>query len=103
MNQPNQLKLTFILFLLSFNYAFAQQRMGGMPGQGNAKMPSIGRVYGKIIDSKSRADIGYVTVRLFNMKDSLIGGALTKENGDFMIEKLPMGRFKLDIRFDGFN
>ena len=100
MNQPNHLKLTLFLILFTLNSVYAQQRMGGM--QGNAKIPAIGRLYGKIIDSQTKTDIGYATVRLFNMRDSLIGGALTKENGDFLIEKLPMGRFKLDIRFDGF-
>jgi hypothetical protein len=66
-----------------------------MPGGGNPKdmmkfMKDIkGRVYGKLIDSKTKKPIEYASVIVlwFN-KDSLLGGTLTKKNGEFSIDNL---------------
>ena len=49
-----------------------------------------GRVYGKIIDAKTKKPVEFASVVvLWYNKDSLLGGALTKENGEFAIEGLP--------------
>jgi len=92
------LTLLFIIInLLAFDSIAQQpQRQNGM------RMPAIGRIYGKIVDTKSGEPIGYATITLTNMRDSLITGALSKTNGDFSLDKLPMGRFKLKIQFMGF-
>ncbi len=74
----------------------------GPPGGGNANMMKAmkdikGRVYGKIVDAKTNKPVEFasVTVLWYN-KDSLLGGSLTEENGDFNIEGLPaMGGFRL--------
>lgn len=79
----------------------AQKPNRGMNG-GGQKMPAIGRVYGKVMEEKSRNSIEYATVTLLNQKDSLISGGLTRANGDFSLDKLPFGRFKLRIQFMGF-
>jgi predicted secreted protein len=55
-----------------------------------------GRAYGKLIDAKTKKPIEFasVVVLWFN-KDSLLGGSLTGENGEFSIEGLPpMGGFR---------
>ena len=81
-----------------------------MPGGGNPKdmmkfMKDIkGRVYGKLIDSKTKKPIEYASVIVlwFN-KDSLLGGALTKKNGEFSIDNLPaMGGFRFKATLIGF-
>jgi iron complex outermembrane recepter protein len=95
------------LFLIFFSFTFssfilAQPPQGGMrPGAG-AKAPAIGRIYGKIVDNKSKS-IEYATVTLlaFN-KDSLITGALTQSNGDFSLEKIPFGRYRVRVQFISF-
>jgi hypothetical protein len=35
-------------------------------------------------------------------KDSAVGGVLTKENGDFMLDNLPVGGFKFRVQFLGY-
>lgn len=88
--------LTFIAFSIS---SFAQ-----MPsGMGGGKIPSIAKVYGKIIDSKTKKPVEFASVALFMIsKDSAVGGVLTKENGDFMLDNLPMGGFKFRVQFLGY-
>jgi hypothetical protein len=79
--------------------AFAQ-----MPNMGaGGKMPSIGRIYGKLIDSKTKEPVEFASVALFTFgKDSAIAGVLTKSNGDFSLDNLPVGGFKLKIQFLGY-
>jgi len=71
------------------------------PGGNNKDMAKAmsnikGRVYGKLIDAKTKKPIEFASVVvLWHNKDSLLGGSLTKENGEFNIENLPaMGGFR---------
>jgi len=78
---------------------------GGMPGSGNSgrAMPAISRIYGKVVDNDSRKPVEFATVTLFALrKDSIISGALVQQNGDFNLEKLPFGRYRLKISFIGY-
>jgi chaperonin cofactor prefoldin len=72
-----------------------------MPAGGNKDMMKAfseikGRVYGKIIDAKTKKPVEFASVVvLWYNKDSLLGGSLTKENGEFSIDNLPaMGGFR---------
>lgn len=90
-------KTLLLLFCLTLFSLRAQFPTGG----GNKDMMKVmkdikGRVYGKIIDAKTKKPVEFasVVVLWFN-KDSLLGGALTQENGEFNIENLPpMGTFR---------
>lgn len=109
--------LTGILFWLQ---AFPQS-------DGNHANPEVpngrkatGRLYGKIVDSKTNKGIEAVSLQLFFIltgrsavplpdstavvqKDSLAGGMLTKPNGDFSIDNLPVNaRYKLVISAIGY-
>ncbi|MCC6385271.1 MAG: TonB-dependent receptor family protein [Bacteroidia bacterium] len=90
-------KLTTLLFLFFTFYASAQ-----FPGthnqQKNGKIPA-GKFYGKIIDGKTNKGIEFAAVQLMKFsfdsvtkthKESLVGGQLTKANGDFVIENVPV-------------
>jgi hypothetical protein len=87
------------LFILSFLFSLsvAAQYPGGNKDMAKAMKDIKGRVYGKIIDAKTRKPVEYATVVvLWYNKDSLLSGALTEENGDFNVENLPpMGGFRL--------
>lgn len=95
------------LFLLSFSIAFitisyAQRPTGADQSRGRS-MPAIGRVYGKVVDTKTKQPVDFATVTLLAMqKDSVISGVLAKSNGDFNLDKLPMGRFRLKVSFIGY-
>lgn len=102
-----------LISLLTFTVSLVIAQ-GGFPGGGNngnmasmmknAKNMNIGRLYGKVIDSKTKKPVEYASVVLlwFN-KDSLIAGGLAKENGDFSLEQLPpYGGYRLRISFIGY-
>ncbi|MBL7814196.1 MAG: TonB-dependent receptor [Saprospiraceae bacterium] len=108
--------ITLLLFYLSISSIAIAQQDGNRPqqapnggnrpqGQGFNRGPSIGRVYGKIIESDSKQTVPYasvVVVRSFGKKDSIIGGALTAENGEFNIGELPLSNLKVRVSFMGF-
>ncbi len=90
-----------LLFLTLF--AFAQRPDGG----GASPKMNIGKLTGKIMEesggAKKPIPFTSVTVlRAMGQKDSLIGGALTEENGDFTIPGLPFGPLKVKISALGF-
>jgi hypothetical protein len=94
-----------ILFVLCSFFINAQMPGGGNPKDMMKFMKDIkGRVYGKLIDSKTKKPIEYVSVIVlwFN-KDSLLGGTLTKKNGEFSIDNLPaMGGFRFKATLFGY-
>lgn len=86
--------------LLVFCFALAFSSKAQFPGGGKDLAKAMkdikGRVYGKLVDTKTKKPIEFASVVvLWYNKDSLLGGALTEENGDFNIEGLPaMGGFR---------
>lgn len=88
---------------------FLFQTQAQAPGGGNKDMMKAlkdikGRVYGKVMDAKTGKPVEFasVTVLWYN-KDSLIGGGLALENGDFNVEGLPaMGGFRLRVTQVGY-
>lgn len=88
----------FIAFLISNTViTFAQQ--GGRGS--NFKMPAIGHVYGKIIDARTKEAVPFVSIAIYK-KDSLVGGCLAGNNGEFSLENLAFGSFNLKVSFIGF-
>ena len=89
---------------------FAQMPGGGgrgpAGGAGGGKMPAlVGRIYGKIIDGTTNQPIPYASVvamRPLGKRDSIVGGMLTIENGDFNLDNLPMGGVKIKISVLGY-
>src|SRR5574343_98038 len=95
--------LTVFLLFISSLTVFAQRPNMAGGGQGTRNMPAIGRLYGKVIDAKTKQPVDFATVTLLAMqKDSVINGMLAKANGDFSLDKLPMGRYRLRISFIGY-
>ncbi|MEO6963685.1 MAG: outer membrane beta-barrel protein [Puia sp.] len=98
----------FLLFMFSFA-SFCTLR-AQFPGAGG-KVPNMGHIYGKIIDSTGHPVNGATVIVLQNKRDSvskknkfiLLKGLSTKANGDFNFEDLPMfGGLKLKISATGF-
>lgn len=89
-----------------FYSVYAQQRpAGGYGNRGGGQNMNAGHLYGKIIDSKTNKGIDGATVQLIapkfdtvtrKMKDAIAGTVITKSNGDFSLESLPVfGKFTL--------
>ena len=89
--------ISFALLLVAMTAAFAQMPKG-------AAM-NIGRLYGKVVETAGKPPIAYASVTVLKNvggRDSLIGGALTEENGDFNITGLPMGPLTVKVSFVGY-
>jgi hypothetical protein len=91
---------------------FAQIPGGRPPGNFNPAQFNIGRFYGKVVDDATGKGIGYASVQLRGMrfdtvshtlKEAMLAGQLTEENGDFSLENLPVrGDFTLKITYLGY-
>ncbi|WP_298519901.1 TonB-dependent receptor [uncultured Kordia sp.] len=65
--------------------------------------PKIGTVKGKVIDATSKEAIPYATIVIKSKADSkVITGAISDDNGNFKIEKIPAGAIIVDIQFIGY-
>ncbi len=79
------------------------QLPGGMGGKGKMNIPAIAKVYGKVVDSKTKKPIEYASVAIiWYSKDSVIAGQVTKGNGDFAFENMAFGAYKIRISFIGY-
>ncbi len=67
-------------------------------------IPINGLIKGVVIDSLSGKRIEYATIALFRISDStMIGGAVTNQQGEFEIGKIAQGNYFVKIQFMGFN
>ena len=106
----NKLVLVFLLNLTSF-CLFAQNPMQRPGGAGNGQQMN-GRMYGKVVEAQSGKPVDAASVQLVQSrmdtatkkrKDVIIAGMLTKANGEFSLENIPLfGQSKLKITAIGF-
>lgn len=93
-----------LLYLLAFLACsiFVNAQFGGMPK--GMKDPKLGRIYGRVLDAKTKQPVEYASVQvLWFSKDSTLGGTLVKANGDFAVEGLPsFGQVRVKIQFIGY-
>ena len=65
--------------------------------------PAIGKIYGRVLDASTNAPAEYATVSVRSLvKDSIIGGGIVKANGDFVVDGLRPGRFKVSVGYIGY-
>ena len=105
---------TLVLFFVASVFSVAAQMPGGGGGRGRqaGANATIGHFYGKLVDAKTNKGIDAASVQLFQSKfdtvtkarkDTLIGGMLTKANGQFSIENLPIfGNYTLKLSAIGY-
>ena len=107
-------KILLLLAVIIYTGSAMAQMPGGMPGgmSGNGMGPgNIGHVYGKLTDADGKPVNG-ASVMLMRkkidsatkkIKEVLVKGMITKANGDFSFDELPvMGSFQLKISSSGF-
>ena len=105
-------KITLLItILIAANGLFAQMPGAG-PGPGaGAGIPNMGHVFGKITDSagKPLADVSVVLLQTRmdsvskKSKEILLKGTVTKNNGEFNFEELPIMRpLKLKVSISGY-
>ena len=78
-------------------WLFALGANGQRPGGGGQRSATT-RVYGRAIDGSSKKGVEFATVSLLAAaKDSTVSGALTDEHGDFSMERVPAGSYRLRV------
>jgi len=93
----------FTTLLVALLVLAAQAQRPEGPGGGGGARPAIGRLFGKVIDAGTRKPVEFAPVQLVRPgRDSVIAGALAEENGDFLLERLPFGPYKLRVVFMGY-
>jgi outer membrane receptor protein involved in Fe transport len=103
-------KVFFSIFIFLSFQVHAQIPGAGRPSGGQNM--NMGRFYGRIVDGKTNKSVEAASVQLIQSKmdsatkkrkDVVVSGQLTKGNGDFSLENLPvMGQFKLKVSAIGF-
>jgi hypothetical protein len=76
-----------------------------MPGAhaSGARRAGTEHVFGKVVDGKTKKAVDYASVSLLAAtKDSLIAGMLTEPNGDFSIDNVAPGSYRLKVTFMGY-
>lgn len=63
-----------------------------------------GAVKGVVLDSATHAGLPYATVALIDPASStVVDGVITKDNGEYILEGLPLGEYKLKCTFMGYS
>lgn len=103
--------LILALSIISFT-GFSQMPGGIQNGQNAGRQMPTGSLYGKLVDSKTNKPIEYASVQLLQNRfdsatkkkmDVVIAGMLTRANGEFRLENVPvMGKLKLQVTVVGF-
>lgn len=63
-----------------------------------------GKITGHVSDAGDQLSIPYATVALYSQKDStLVTGVATDDNGNFLLEKVPDGKYYLIVNFIGYS
>ncbi len=104
--------LLLIIVVLTAISGYAQMP-GGMPQGGTGGMGggNVGHVYGKLTDADGKGINGASVMLMRNKMDSatkktkevLVKGLITKSNGDFNFEELPLkGELKLKVSNSGY-
>ena len=68
-----------------------------------ANAQNKGKVTGKVIDAGDKTAVDYATVSLFKQgATAAFNGASTDDKGNFVIDHVPAGDYKLNIDFIGY-
>ena len=80
-------KLLFLIVLITINtFCHAQ----------------VTKITGKVIDSKSKIPLSYVTISCKEASNNLINGTITNLKGEFTIQKIPLKKILLSFQYIGY-
>jgi hypothetical protein len=88
--------------LLTILFLFSISSIAQMP-TGMFKNKPKGKILGKILDEQSKEPVEFASVVLYKLKnDSLITGTLVRRNGDFILDQIEIGAYKIKVSFLGY-
>ncbi len=99
--------MKFILFTLSILFYITTSAQVDpetqVPPEAGKIQIRANRIYGKVIDAKSKKGLQGLSVQLFRGSDSLIAGMITRPNGDFSFVNIPVtDSFRVNVSAIGF-
>ncbi len=95
------LKNIFLLNVIFFSIIFSQDK--AWQNNDIKTIPKIGIVSGTIIDSLTLQPIPYASISIVNTRNNnIISGAISKENGEFEVKEIPLGKHLVVIEYIGY-
>ena len=97
-----------LFFLILFLTAYQLQIVQAQQGQFNGGLPkqqhtAQGNIYGSVVDKSTQKALPYVIVALIKTTtDSIAASTITNVDGQFALEHLPLGIYKLKFQFIGY-
>ncbi|MCK0125857.1 TonB-dependent receptor [Gelidibacter sp. F2691] len=88
------MKSVFLFCMLMCSTLYAQPSATTTPKEGS--------ITGKIIDVHLNVPLPYVTIVIKNSSNENVTGAITQEDGSFLIPKLPAGQFMVLVQYMGY-
>lgn len=96
-----QLRLLILLNLLNLFHTTSGQ--GPVQGLYKGTGDPIGKVTGKVIDADKNFPLEYATIGIIKVSDSsVVTGGVTDSKGNFIVQKVPFGKYFLRIHFIGY-
>jgi outer membrane receptor protein involved in Fe transport len=69
----------------------------------NGKMEPIGTIRGLVVDNTTSDPLPYSNIILNSRRDSsLVTGTIAADDGSFLLEKVPYGRFYIEVKYIGY-
>ncbi len=100
--------IVFLALVLAFIFGIKitnalAQPPAGQGENGGKRPPAIGIIAGKILDETTKQPIEFATISIIRVRDSsLATGGVSDSKGDFVINEVPFGKFKIKIDFIGY-
>nr|WP_294935341.1 outer membrane beta-barrel family protein [uncultured Flavobacterium sp.] len=96
------MKVKTIMFCLLASIASMQAQQSVVPSVSSSlKIDSSGMLTGNVIDKKTNEPLPYATITVKD-ENNVISGSITKENGRFNLDNLPLKTLKIEIVFIGY-
>lgn len=92
--------ILFVIIFLSVTLIVQAQ-----PGRGSGKYANmkIAELSGRIIDSSTGEPMPFANVVVYRLKDSsIVSGTIAEEDGTFLVDKMPFGKFYAEFKFIGY-
>lgn len=94
--------LLSLLTALALTIGVFGQKEGGRQGGGKER-PSIGHIYGKVLDSKTGKPVEFATISLISPRSGDVeNGGITDTKGRFNITEIRVGMYNVVIAFMGY-
>ncbi len=101
-----RVKHVFIIIYIAFCFVMPELSAEQPPARGGAEggsAPGIGTVMGELIDEQTEQPLMYASVVLYREKDSvMVSGAISDEDGRFIVDNVPPGQYYIQVRFVGY-